>query len=249
MAIDVERISPESRLINPGSTEHLEHFINLEHPKFFSLERFSRLEMEDHRHPYAFRMDHQNDRILAKFMAETQITRSIGLFTKRLQTFRPVKTGSLELDTRLFKTGEPWIPLFRSTINRPKAHPLEWTLFLHGKSRPWEVGESNIGYDINLPINIDYSFDPRRPAQAIIHDDYAVVSTYDQAAYPEYGTCDPNDLINALKLASSDLGHLVKYIYGVDQNPWYVSPDQEDRLSHQRIRAAAPVIANLLKYF
>ena len=185
---------------------------------------------------------------LDEYMVDSEATRTIGLFTKRLRIFRPIRTSFIELDSRMLETEEAWIPLFRSSIYRPKLNPQESLIQIHGQPKPWEIGEENYTYDIVLPVDFNFHYDPRRHTQAVIrHGVEANMEVYNQAAHPRYHEDNPDILLKALNHAAVDMHNLVRYLYGVDRVPSYIEPgvelNSQIQTSKQRV---AQTIASIL---
>jgi hypothetical protein len=187
-----------------------------------------------------------NHEQLDSFLAETNITRTLGMFTKRLRIFRPIKTHTVEIDTRMFNGRETWIPVLHSSYTRNPSSPYTSLLTMHGQPQPWAEGEGNFTYDISLPIHLDFSYDPSRPAQASIRTDVDSPSPrraiYNQAAFPEYSEDNPGIMIMALNVAARDMANFARYYYGVDRIPAYA---QDERTA--KVDRVAQSLGHLLK--
>jgi len=205
----VEKVaSAENAVLVPGTIQFLEHLAFAEMPEVAPGK-------------------------LADFLAATPATRGIGLFIKRLRTFRPLNPQYKDLDSRLIKIQDVILPGFLGTIYRNPINPANGHIALIGGSKP-QLDEEDYAYSAFIPTHFDLSHDPSRQAQAVfIHqvNGHQQKDIYNEAASPQYSSeHNPNVLVSVLQKAAQDVLVIARHVYDVsdEQAPEHrvLQPDE-----------------------
>ncbi len=160
------------------------------------------------------------------FLAETQATRSLGVFIRNQRIDRPLRfMKDIVLDSRFFDLEPEWPGLFVGSVNPNTPHDSTVRLTVHGQTAPqWQGASDLYAYKISAPIYRDFTYDANRELQVFGEQinrstGKAVRSlTYSEMSQPNRHSPNSPDLaVFAFRQAASDLLSLMEHIirYGL----------------------------------